>query len=64
MTRKLSPLGDLESHNVAIYLKEPQELVGLYGFKKSYSTLGIFVDDPKSFIEAFSESHRHEPDSF
>jgi len=56
-TRKLSPLGELESHNVVINLKTKNTLIGLYGIKKTYTRLALFVDNPNGFknqIEAKS----------
>ncbi|MDY8135066.1 hypothetical protein [Aquimarina sp. 2201CG5-10] len=53
-TRKLSPLGDLESHNTIITLKEENTLNGLYGIKKTYKQLALFIDNKeefKSFVE-------------
>ncbi|MEO0337885.1 MAG: hypothetical protein AAF242_01600 [Bacteroidota bacterium] len=49
MARRLSPLGDLESHNLVLHFKTPQVMVGLYGFKKTFNTLALFVDDPQPF---------------
>ncbi|WP_103069304.1 hypothetical protein [Aquimarina sediminis] len=48
-TRKLSPLGALESHNIVISLKKENRLIGLYGMNKNYKTLAFFIDDPKNF---------------
>lgn len=48
-TRYLSPLPDLESHNVIIQLNSTGVLIGLYGFRKSFKTLALHVDDPKHF---------------
>ena len=49
MTSTLSPLGDLESHNVIIYLNKVHELAGLYGMKKKFKVLGLHVDEPVKF---------------
>ncbi|MEM9834642.1 MAG: hypothetical protein AAF944_28715 [Bacteroidota bacterium] len=43
---KLSPLGELESHNVVIWLKEESIMTGLYGTKKKFRIIGLHVDDP------------------
>ena len=51
-TRKLTPLGPLESHNVVIRLKEKSILHGLYGTKKPFRTLLLFVDEPERFKKA------------
>lgn len=48
-TRKLSPLGTLESHNMVITLKKESTLTGLYGIKKPYTTIAFFVDDKEGF---------------
>lgn len=49
LTKTLSPLGELESHNVIIRLKHEHALTGLYGFKKKFKTLGLHVDEPAHF---------------
>lgn len=51
LTKTLSPLGELESHNVIIHLKKENELVGLYGMKKKFQVLGLHIDEPKDFYE-------------
>lgn len=48
-TRKLSPLGDLESHNVLIHLKNQTTLEGLYGFKKTCTTVALHIDEKERF---------------
>ncbi|MEC7771906.1 MAG: hypothetical protein VX798_12030 [Bacteroidota bacterium] len=50
-TLKLSPVGELEQHNVVINLKKENTLLGLYGIKKKYKTIGFYVDEPHDFIE-------------
>lgn len=49
-TLKLSPLGNLEMHNVVIHCKNPQTRLGLYGMKKKYTTLALHVDDRDGFV--------------
>lgn len=51
LTKTLSPLGEIESHNVIIHLKKENELVGLYGMKKKFRVLGLHIDEPKEFNE-------------
>ncbi len=51
LTRTLSPLGEIESHNVIISLKKENELIGLYGMKKKFNRLGLHIDEPKEFKE-------------
>ena len=52
LTRKLSPLGKLESHNVVITLKKENTLIGLYGIRKKFTTLALFVDTKEAFKES------------
>lgn len=48
-TRKLSILGELEGHNIIIRLKKENELNGLYGIKRKYKNLALYVDDKTEF---------------
>lgn len=48
-TRKLSFLGELESHNIIIRLKEENILIGLYGVKRKYKNLAFYVDNKTEF---------------
>ncbi|WGH75765.1 hypothetical protein P8625_00970 [Tenacibaculum tangerinum] len=48
-TRKLSFLGELESHNIIIKLKEENVLIGLYGIKRTYKNLALHVDNKIEF---------------
>ena len=48
-TRKMSFLGDLESHNIIIRLKTDNELTGLYGIKRKYRNLALHVDNKIEF---------------
>ena len=47
--KKLSPLGDMESHNIIITLSQEQDLVGLYGMKKKFKSIAFHIDQPKLF---------------
>ena len=49
-TRKISFLGELESHNIIIRLKKENELTGLYGMKRKYKNLVLHVDKKKNRI--------------
>jgi hypothetical protein len=51
LSKTLSPLGELESHNMIIHLKKEHELVGLYGLKKKFNILGLYIDEPIEFKE-------------
>jgi len=59
LTKTLSPLGELESHNVIIYLKKENELIGLYGIKKKFNTLGLHIDEPKEFNKRMENALQH-----
>lgn len=48
-TRKLSFLGELESHNLIIKLKKENTLIGLYGMKRKFRNLILHVDDNIKF---------------
>ena len=48
-TRKLSFLGELESHNVIIRLKNKNTLIGLYGIKKKFKVLALYIDNKNEF---------------
>ena len=49
--RKLSFLGELEAHNIIIYLKNENTLTGLYGISRKYKVLGLHLDAPHEFKE-------------
>ncbi|KXX70861.1 hypothetical protein [Flammeovirga sp. SJP92] len=51
LNRSLSPLGDLESHNVIIHLKEENTLTGLYGIKKKFKTISFHIDNADEFVK-------------
>ncbi|WP_299435201.1 hypothetical protein [uncultured Aquimarina sp.] len=48
-TRKLSPLGELESHNVVINVKNENAMIGLYGVKRKFKTLAFYIDNKEEF---------------
>jgi len=48
-TRKLSPLGELDSHNFLITVHKENTVHGLYGIKKSFKTIAFYVDDKEKF---------------
>lgn len=55
-TRKLSFLGNLESHNVIIRLKKENILIGLYGIKRKYKNLALHVDKKNEFKERINNA--------
>ncbi len=46
----LSPLGQLEEKNMLITLREPQDMRGLYGLKKTITRLSFHIDEPERFM--------------
>ena len=48
-TRRLSILGELEGHNVIIRLKEENTLTGLYGTRRTYKNIALYVDKKVEF---------------
>lgn len=52
MTKKLSPLGELESHNTIITLKNAVTIYGLYGVKKQCDKMAFYIDDKAQFKTA------------
>lgn len=56
--RKLSPLGELDTHNMILHFHTEQTLNGFYGLKKTCTGLALFVDDPEAFEEAIFAEKR------
>jgi len=54
-TRHLSPLQDMDPHNVVIRFKELQVLEGFYGIKKSFKTIALHVDSKNRFKQILDE---------
>jgi len=50
-TIKLSPLDLLDSHNIVIDLKEEHTLHRIYGLKKQFTSIAIYVDEKDQFVE-------------
>lgn len=59
LTRKLSPLGELESHNIIIRLNKEAVLTGLYGVRKKFTTLLLHVDDKVAFRTILDDKIRN-----
>ncbi|MEO9871250.1 hypothetical protein [Ekhidna sp.] len=51
----LSPFKDMEGHNTLIEVREDVQFFGFYGFKKTFSKLLIYVDEPEGFRAAIEE---------
>jgi len=56
----LSPLGELESHNVILHLKREVELAGLYGVRKRLRVIGLHLDEPRAFQHKLAQAIRAE----
>ncbi|MEM6348632.1 MAG: hypothetical protein AAF927_32410 [Bacteroidota bacterium] len=56
LDRKLSPLGEFESHNFILHLQTPAILEGLYGSKREFTKLSFFVDDAAGFKESLQQN--------
>lgn len=54
-TRKLSFLGNLDSHNLILNLKTENTLSGLYGLEKNYRILAFHVDEKHDFKYCIDE---------
>ena len=54
-TTHLSPLHSAEGTNVVISLKEPLQMDKMYGFRKSFRKIALYLDNPKSFIEQLNQ---------
>lgn len=57
-TRKLSFLGELESHNIVIRLKNENTLIGLYGIKQKYKNIAFYVDSKIEFKDQVNKALR------
>jgi len=55
-TLKLSLLGSLESHNTILHLSEDSTLTGFYGFKKSFKSIALSVDEKEVFKMALKKA--------
>lgn len=57
--RKLSPLGELESHNIVIRLNKENTISGLYGIKRRFKTLALYVDNKEEFKNRVENALQH-----
>ncbi|MEP5612792.1 MAG: hypothetical protein ABJP45_11110 [Cyclobacteriaceae bacterium] len=49
--RHLSPLKEIDSHNVIIELKNQVKMIGFYGIKRQVATLAFHVDEKEKFFD-------------
>lgn len=40
----ISPLGEMEGHNVILHLKSEHKLQMLYGFKRKFNSIAFYID--------------------
>lgn len=48
---QFSPLGNLDNHNIIIHLYNENILYKIYGLKKKYKSIAVYVDDKDRFVE-------------
>ncbi len=60
-TKKLSPLGELENHNLIIRLKKEHFLSGIYGLQKPFKNIAFYVDDKEKFKNLVENSVKERP---
>lgn len=53
--QQLAMLGELESHNLILHLKEPAIIFRAYGIQKSYQKLMLQIDDQIAFEQAITQ---------
>jgi len=53
--QKLSPLGNVEQHNIIIRLHEKAKLNGIYGINKEFEVLAFHVDEKVDFKNKMQE---------
>ncbi len=51
---KIALIKGLENHNIIISLKNPVEVIKIFGIKKRAKTILFFVDNPKNFIQSIN----------
>lgn len=52
---KFSALGNLDTHNIILYLKEETILQRVYGIKKPFKALAIYMDEKEAFVSQLNE---------
>jgi hypothetical protein len=62
-TKKLSAFGELESHNTIIKLKKEYSLFGLYGIRKKFTNLALYLDDKNEFKNKMEEILRQKTEN-
>lgn len=52
--QKIALLGDLEPHNVVLYLNEPVYIQKLYGMQRKGDVIACYIDNPEAFLQQLS----------
>lgn len=60
--KKLAMLGGLERQNVQIQLTNPVSVESIYGMRKSYSSIMVYIDNPEDLIDRVRELQTEELD--
>jgi hypothetical protein len=56
--KQLSPLGELESHNLIISVKEEVILKGLYGIKRPFTRIALYADEPQLLKDYIAQQQK------
>jgi hypothetical protein len=59
---KLSAFKGIEKHNVVMHFLNSQKITKVFGIKKQYTSIGIYVDNPELFLEQVSNRINEVPD--
>lgn len=53
---KLSAFKGVERHNIILHFYDTQQITKVFGIKKDYSSIGIFVDDQEAFCACLNKA--------
>ena len=56
LTRRLSPFGKMEGHNVVLRLKTESIVSGLYGLNSNFKALALHIDNKDEFKRQVDQS--------
>ena len=60
-TRRISPLGDSDGHNIIIKLNKTNYYSGFYGLKRKFDTIAFYVDDVEKFGNKLENALQQHP---
>ena len=58
-TRRISPLGDSDGHNIIIKLNKTNHYSGFYGLKRKFDTIAFYVDNVQDFSKKLENALQH-----